>query len=608
MSSRLEWVYLMNVAMYLNTKMAISNFLFVNKKCQNAFKYLKRSPVFVEHITYMWYISHFSPNTINLGNARLPVSCIPDNIKIWRYPNFMYDFSIGDVEVVAVFLTYYTYNGQNKYNRLKKITVQSRVNTNEGVFENTFKCFDTIRLCIDRNKTVVHALVISYNDTKDFVKLIEQFREIKFYNAYIACDGIFENNNVFVAQKGRISIYGLPRENITTILNKTATTAVYHIYAEGVKEVWSLPESVKEYTLSMTFYNKYYYQFNADTTYLKKLKITNNVNNVVFINVFLFLEILEIEESKNILFGVDSIFVVLEELYIKWSNRIKIKSTFVNKSVKLSSFILSSKVTVLNSMLNESHTVNVWGCEDVKLHEEINTLNIYVEISNCIEVRNKTYTGIIGKNDYISMPDNKIFFEMNDFISLFSELLIQRNHFVIREHDNNDYLIAISRNFMDELCQLPVQYIYKNELFEVFGVRYFEVRAGYGWYNIGVLDQKNYETSKNWDTEFSIEFYCGDGFVYSQYLINKKIETETFKDVTHSNEIGKVNVFGCGIVKQQYNKKLVFFTVNGKIHSQFIVEIEVFDAIVCIRQAESFDIIYPFEDGYTFDLKQIIKN
>ena len=62
---KLEMIYLMNIALYLDNKFDVTNFLQINKKCTNAISSLKINPYNFDKYSNKWLFNHFAPDTLN---------------------------------------------------------------------------------------------------------------------------------------------------------------------------------------------------------------------------------------------------------------------------------------------------------------------------------------------------------------------------------------------------------------------------------------------------------------------------------------------------------------------------------------------------------------
>ncbi|ELP86010.1 hypothetical protein EIN_234670, partial [Entamoeba invadens IP1] len=342
---------------------------------KTALQSLKKSPVFCYESSAIWFVKHFTPDTFDFANRVMPVIQITDNVKILRFPNFLYDFSInifdvkllpdilpkitsfyfggsnifpinfrpklidnlidnsqhfvhlkkleGDIEIITNFIKRYTENGLKKEGPLKQIVLWSHKDQYIKLSKETFGFLFDIQKCLVPNKTNVYVICDFFEENlcfDDFKDLVKKFKNFKFYFKVIYDDKnpFFNTNNVFI-ENGIIAFRGqVCSQTMTKIVEKSAATKVIHVSFVPSPTSWKLPPNVTEYILTQSDYvKKTFFDFTDDVSNVIRMKIDNS-RGVDFSNNFNKLEVLIIEKSSRITFYEECTFPNLVELYIKW--------------------------------------------------------------------------------------------------------------------------------------------------------------------------------------------------------------------------------------------------------------------------------------------------
>ena len=91
--TKLEMNYLMNVALYFETKKDIQSFLLVSKKAKSSIMTLKTNPPLFKNITdkeyndIEWFLTHFEIETLNMyfNSRSIPIQLIKKVDSIINY-------------------------------------------------------------------------------------------------------------------------------------------------------------------------------------------------------------------------------------------------------------------------------------------------------------------------------------------------------------------------------------------------------------------------------------------------------------------------------------------------------------------------------------------
>ena len=103
MRVKLEKVYLMNVALYLETKYDTYKFIQINKKCNLAVCELKITPSLFEKFSTEWFFKHFSPETIDRQNNISFLKCFDFEAPVIRNPSYNIDDIKEPSKVIYLF-------------------------------------------------------------------------------------------------------------------------------------------------------------------------------------------------------------------------------------------------------------------------------------------------------------------------------------------------------------------------------------------------------------------------------------------------------------------------------------------------------------------------
>ncbi|ELP88784.1 hypothetical protein EIN_437240 [Entamoeba invadens IP1] len=210
-----------------------------------------------------------------------------------------------------------------------------------------------------------------------------------------------------------------------------------------------------------------------------------------------------------------------------------------------------------------------------------------------------------GITNYYSSYDILKCFILHSFISFSSNLFIDNNKFVLR--NDSDTSLAISRDFMNTKCEmtkLPMFYHYKNKVCMIKYVRYFEVKAGYGDFSVGVFDQDNWTDFQNrpiGSNDNSIGFHSNKWDIYSKYMYENGNETDIYDCDNFVNSVDKVNVVGCGVYITWNYHNIVFFTLNGHFVGRCRADFINFGAAVCIANTSYFEVNDGQNENFLFN-------
>ena len=88
MTNKLEMIYLMNVALYLENKYDAFRFIQINKKCELTLSSLKNTPYNFDYFSMNWFSNHFNPDTIDKKCQPSLVEECDRKAKLIQQPNY----------------------------------------------------------------------------------------------------------------------------------------------------------------------------------------------------------------------------------------------------------------------------------------------------------------------------------------------------------------------------------------------------------------------------------------------------------------------------------------------------------------------------------------
>ncbi|ELP85707.1 hypothetical protein EIN_265140 [Entamoeba invadens IP1] len=464
----LELSFLVRVVLELHYKEDLIHFLLINHKCEDVLHSLKLTPRFRNTPSLLWFLEHFSPDTIavfcfdeTLLSFLPSISCIrsPDleslyssnsltenaiqnifpkivsitldstipsfgdnendstkvasiviaNSLLLNHVNTLY----GDLASIALYLEKYTEYGKYKYVHLPKIIHANSLRGYAMLYnEEIVNLLRRILLCVPDNGTHDISIVFYRQLTlKEIENSGDLFRRVKYY--YIHAHTLMGEkwNEQIYCNKGKMriegQIYGDTKRVIDHIVDKVYPSTLFQQQVNNIyqNDIWEISKCIETYILSQSRLNEMT-QFPIDMSTVKFVFL-NTVFNFEFTNSFMCVEKLSIKECKNIIFDENCALPKLTSLRVLLSNDIIFKG---NSNTQIESiFCYNVQQFKCTRKIDLIRKVILLYCKDFEMCElDIPNTDINTPKS---KDDNKCNTNNINKsrNIYIECSENLIF-------------------------------------------------------------------------------------------------------------------------------------------------------------------------------------------------------
>ena len=362
---KLENIYMMNVILYFQQYSEVMRFITINHKCLEVVKSLKVNPFFVNVMSILKYVKHFTPETINglcfvydnpmlfqivrnIKNVRFPAEMNDTMMKFLNKFVFVYlsplnsntQFFInnsiqltslqkitGDLDDIVKFFVIYTNNGALKNISFPKtIIIESYKGKNvDWSYEELEKTKQLTELLPDYNDIKIYITTQCDMYSKNIIKYLlehKMLHKIQWYYRFPSYN-VVDSERCNLLYSKTIPITAKQLNNTTGIIEQTLCNHLYIKFSDETNFKYSIPYFVKYLTvidlfglkesfnnlfanteniLSLTLKNCSILKFHTLTN-LKEMKIMNSRNMKFDVDSLNRLETLEIQQSTYIKFN-----------------------------------------------------------------------------------------------------------------------------------------------------------------------------------------------------------------------------------------------------------------------------------------------------------------
>ncbi|ELP85188.1 hypothetical protein EIN_083000 [Entamoeba invadens IP1] len=623
--SQLPALYLMKVSLHLNTKDVVKNFIQVNKKCKETVENLKVTPYFINDVSIIWFVAHFSPETVECRNTSgLPLSLL-SRVSCIRHPDFtellkrnelndtnytevfnkvtrlvLYneedddlfsrnvtimiqhakDFSKleyieGPIDIVTEFMEQFTEYGKEKYNKMPK-RILLLWKRGEALIWTEEVCGYITRIenCVPNNGEVkVFSLFKQHTPNEESLAIFKITQYCYVFLGNQSCNTFIEK---ITPQRGIVSIKSSSgTRSINKVIENCYSKEVRWSVTNDDKDesaYWEIPKCVESLCISPTslFYQAKMFQVNME--HLKYLTL-RLCRGVTFSSEMKCLKQIVMDRCMNVTIKECSMKSV-EEVFLDSCNCVSVERTLTN----VTRMILNGCETIkMETKMKSIHYISLKSCTLVELpHLVLNRtthviLDSYKDITffeqspfdQHILEESKT-----SNRTLLVFPQQQIekgeVFNMRPFIPCSLGIGIEKDQIVKFENMKSQlYEVLLSNYFYNqETMKDPIL----KQINQTSILRYFEVEVvGHSWVSIGCVDSLRYNKTNamlGW-FQSSIGYHSDDGHIF--YESGQPCNAIA---KPYGNVVGEVDVVGCGY---DVKKQRVFFTLNGNLIAGFRV-------------------------------------